>query len=378
MQFHDGKFKILILADIQDTDTPRRPTHDLLCAALDRAKPDLAVLLGDNIAGNWAGVDVHRTQKAVDAVASELYDRGVPFALVFGNHDHEGLCNAENGMEEKEAKRLILSMFRAYPNCLAREGEPMTGVGNYNLLLKDSRGQKDIFNLWFLDSNPYAPKEEGGGYGYVHEDQIAWYEKTSAALKAKNGGEPLPSLLFQHIAVPEVYDLLKEVPAWQLGGVRGNGGHGKQMYLPDRRFMYAGGLREGPCSPNRNHGQFASWRTCGDIVGAFFGHDHTNDFAGVKDGIRLVAVPAVTYHSYGWHHGVRTVTLYESDLLNFSSEILLYSDLVDKKVWNLYMANHGYAEYKSRFLPKFACALAGTALAAAGACAVQYIKNKTK
>lgn len=175
---------------------------------------------------------------------------------------------------------------------------------------------------------------------------------------------PLPSLLFQHIAVPEVYDLFKEVPAWQLAGVRGSGGHEKQRYLPDPRFIYEGGLREGPCSPNRNHGQFASWRACGDIVGAFFGHDHVNDFAGVKDGIHLVAVPAVTYYSYGWHHGVRTVTLYERDLKNFSSEILLYSDLVQKKVWNLYMKQHGYAEFRSRFLPKFAGTLAGAALTA--------------
>ena len=364
MQFHDGKFKILLLADIQDTDTPRRPTKDLLCAALDKTKPDLAVLLGDNTGGNWPRVDVRRTQKAVDAVARELYNRGVPFALVFGNHDHEGLCNAKNGMTEKGAKRLLLSMFQAYPNCLSCEGAPMTGVGNYNLLLKDSRGQKDIFNLWFFDSNPYAPQEEGGGYGYVHEDQIAWYEKTSAALTEKNGGVPLPSLLFQHIAVPEVYDLFKEVPAWQLAGVRGSGGHEKHRYLPDPQFVYEGGLREGPCSPNRNHGQFASWRACGDIVGAFFGHDHVNDFAGVKDGIHLVAVPAVTYYSYGWHHGVRTVTLYERDLKNFSSEILLYPDLVQKKVWNLYMKQHGYAEFRSRFLPKFAGTLAGAALTA--------------
>ena len=76
MQFHDGKFKILLLADIQDTDTPRRPTKDLLCAALDKTKPDLAVLLGDNTGGNWPRVDVRRTQKAVDAVARELYNRG--------------------------------------------------------------------------------------------------------------------------------------------------------------------------------------------------------------------------------------------------------------------------------------------------------------
>ena len=96
----------------------------------------------------------------------------------------------------------------------------------------------------------------------------------------------------------------------------------------------------------------------------FSGTTTSTIFAGVKDGIHLVAVPAVTYYSYGWHHGVRTVTLYERDLTRFSSEILLYSDLVQKKVRNLYMKHHGYAEFRSRFLPKFAGTLAGAALTA--------------
>lgn len=44
--------------------------------------------------------------------------------------------------------------------------------------------------------------------------------KTSDALKAENGGEPMPSLLFQHIPVPEIYELLKEVPKGTDGAVK--------------------------------------------------------------------------------------------------------------------------------------------------------------
>ena len=105
LQFHNGKFKILILSDVQDTDTPQKETTALVEAALDSTNPDLVVLLGDNTAGWWKGVDEAKTQAAVDAVAKPLDSRGIPFALVFGNHDHEGLCSDENGMTEEEAKK---------------------------------------------------------------------------------------------------------------------------------------------------------------------------------------------------------------------------------------------------------------------------------
>ena len=104
LQFHNGKFKILILSDVQDTDTPQRETTALLEAALDEAKPDLVVLLGDNTAGWWKNVDKAATEVAVDAVAKPIDSRNIPFALVFGNHDHEGLCDEQNGMQEKKQR----------------------------------------------------------------------------------------------------------------------------------------------------------------------------------------------------------------------------------------------------------------------------------
>lgn len=368
LQFKNGKFKILILSDIQDTNTPQKETVDLINAAIDAADPDFIALTGDNIAGWWKNVDQAQTEEAVDIVAKAIDDRGIPFALVFGNHDHEGLTDEKNGMTEEEAKEFILSCFQKYETCLAVEGEEMTGVGNYNLLIKDSAGEKDIFNLWFMDSNPYTPEEEGGGYGYVHEDQTKWYRKTSDALKEANGGEPVPSLLFQHIAVPEVYEMFNEVPKSTKGAVRGHGSRNNKYYVANPDYIYQGSLNEGPCPPDVNHGQFDSWVEQEDIVGAFFGHDHVNDFAGEYQGIKLVAAPGVGFYSYGNHHGVRTITLNEADLTDFESEILLFDDLVDYKVTNIYKANHGYYEYKHVFLPALFGSIAG--LAAVGASAV--------
>lgn len=366
LQFQNGKFKILILADVQDTDAPQKETTALLEAALDSTHPDLVVLLGDNTAGWWKGVDKEKTQAAVDAVAKPMDSRGIPFALVFGNHDHEGLCNDENGMTEEEAKQFLLSCFQKHETCLAVAGEDLTGLCNYNLPIKSSDGQKIAYNLWFMDSNPYTPDSEGGGYGYVHPDQIAWYEETAESLKAQNGGETVPAMLFQHIVVPEVYDMLKAVERGTAGAVRGSGAwHDKFYTVSDA--VYQGALNEGPCPSNKNGGQFDSWLQTGDIVAAFFGHDHVNDFAGVYKGIHLVATPAVTFYSYGNHRGVRTITLDEENPSTFTSEILTFADLTDLKVKNLYKANHGYYEYKYRFLPIALGVLGGAAVLAAGA-----------
>lgn len=351
LQFKNGEFKILVLADIQDTDNPQKETVDLLNSAIDKTNPDFIVLTGDNIAGWWKGVDKAKTEAAVDIVAKAIDDRNIPFAFVFGNHDHEGLASEENGMTEEEAKEFILSCFQKYDTCLAVEGEEMTGVGNYNLLVKDSKGERDIFNLWFMDSNPYTPEEEGGGYGYVHQDQINWYEKTSNELKAENGGEVIPSLLFQHIVVPEVYDMFNEAKKGTEGAVKGYGSRNDKYYVVNDEYVYDGNLNEGPCPSNANAGQFDSWVEQGDVLGAVFGHDHVNDFAGEYKGIKLIAAPGVGFYSYGNHHGVRTITLHESDLTDFDSEVLLFDDLVDYKLGNSYRINHGYYEYKNIFLP---------------------------
>ena len=187
----------------------------------------------------------------------------------------------------------------------------------------------------------------------------------------------MPAMLFQHIVVPEVYDMLSEVERGTAGAVRGSG-IWKDKYYTVSDAVYQGALNEGPCPPNKNGGQFDSWLQTGDIVAAFFGHDHVNDFAGVYKGIHFIATPAVTFYSYGNHRGVRTITLDEADTSTFTSEILTFEDLTDLKVTNLYKANHGYYEYRYLFLPIALGVLGGAAVIAAGAVVLRKVWKKRK
>lgn len=370
----NGEFKILAIADTQDTDNPQKETIDVLTKALDAAEPDLVIFLGDNTAGDWVGTNKEKTAKAIRNIAKPVNDRGIPFAMVFGNHDHEGLCNDSNGMTEEEAKEFMLSVYQDFPACLAVEGEEMTGCGTYNLLIKDHTGEKNIFNLWLMDSNPYY---EEGGYGFVQPDQKEWYIKTSDALKEANGGVPMPSLLFQHIAVPEVYQLFESSSTPANGAVRGNTKMFRNKYWKATDAVTQGSIQEGPCPADVEHNQFASWKEQGDIIGAFFGHDHPNDYLGVVDGISLCAVPAAGYYSYGWNHGARTITLHEDDLTGFETEILKADDLLDYKVKPAYKNKHGYNEYRTRFIPGvIGGAVGAVVLAAAVTGITKLIKRK--
>ena len=371
----DGKFKILAIADAQDTDTPQKETIDMLTNALDETKPDLVVFLGDNIAGWWKGVDKAKTEKAIDNIIKPVDERGIPFAIVFGNHDHEGLADDNNKMTEEEAKAFQLACYQKYKTCLAVAGEDLTGYCNYNLTIQSGTSDKDVFNLWLMDSNPYA---EEGGYGYVQPDQTEWYIRKSNELKEQNSGTPLPSLLFQHIPVPEVYELADELDKKEKGAVKGQTALTNKKYYKTNYKVTQGGFEEGPCSAGVAHNQFETWKQQGDIIGAFFGHDHPNDYLGTIDGIQLCAVPATGYYSYGWNHGARTITLDENDLSTFETTLYHNDDLLDYKVTPAYKAKHGYIEYKNVFIPAVSGTAAGVAVIAGIITAVAKIKRKKK
>jgi 3',5'-cyclic AMP phosphodiesterase CpdA len=208
LNFKDGKFEILILADPQDTDRPQQAMLDLLNASLDAAKPDLVVFLGDMIHSLSIGDNPEATKAAIDAIIKPVVDRGLQFAVVFGNHDDEGGIS-------KEAQ---MAYYQSFPGCLAVEGEPMTGCGNYYLTVNSADGTSKCV-LWFFDSGTYDTTG-AGTYACVEKDQLDWYKQTSAQLTSQYGKQ-LPGFAFQHIIVPEVYDMLSVVPKGTKGAVRG-------------------------------------------------------------------------------------------------------------------------------------------------------------
>ena len=73
--------------------------------------------------------------------------------------------------------------------------------------------------MYVFDSNSYStlPKKVVDGYGWIALDQIDWYTKTSNELTAKNGGQPLPSLAFFHIPLPEYHEAVLDEKAYLVG-----------------------------------------------------------------------------------------------------------------------------------------------------------------
>lgn len=376
MKFNNGKLKILILADIHAAREEMKWTRNHIEGVLDKTKPDLVVLLGDNVTGCFPGVSVGKVKNTINEIGSIFESRSIPFALVFGNHDHEGLCSL--GFDERSAKKFIMNEFKKFSCCLAEEGEEMTGVGNYNIPVLSTEGDKIKFNLWFVDSNPYADESEGGGYGYVHDDQTEWYEETAERLKEENGGENVPSFVFQHIIVPEIYDMFRFHSKWIKGSVKGHGRFSDGFYTMNEKFIYSGNLREGPCPPDIKSEQFDSWIKRGDVLAAFFGHDHINDFSGTYRGINIHQVPSAGFYSYGYTQGSRVITLYENDIENYDTRVVPYKEVSDVKIRNPFVKKHGYHRWLTQFLPVTAAVTAGTVAGAAIKICAGMIKKKKR
>lgn len=314
----DGKFKILLFGDIHETGDFRtnpkfKDMRKLMNAALDEYKPDLCVLLGDNCDDDvLAQSGEEEFRKMLIAVCEPIINRNIPYALILGNHEHDFK------LEDK-----IVEIYRNTYGCITRNEEPgITGAANWKDIIYSSDGETPKFCLWFIDSNNVCCDRALSHYDYVHHDQIRWFERESAKLRELNGGKPMPSFVFQHTPVPEEYQLMRKARFWELPwSAKGYGVHSKHRYVLKKGAT--GYLGEGPCSPDVNSGQFASWKKVGGVLGAFFGHDHLNDMSGYVDGIFLAQHKTAGFRAYtdGCKSCVRLLTLDESNLSTFEQEL---------------------------------------------------------
>ena len=314
----DGTFHILQLSDVHLVDpemdddpdrsvplTDELRTFEVLEKSVDMLCPDLAVLTGDVVNGYWEEMTYGYLYKIIRKIVGVFEKRGIPMAVTFGNHDSELNFHRE----------IQMAMYLEYDKFYGTfNAEEMYGCGTCNLPILSRDGSRKAFNLWLFDSGDYVRDENAKileGYDYVHPDQIAWYEKTAAALKAENGGVPLPAVLFQHIPVRQEYDFLRTADAPVPGTNGFTDDHGVYHYLEG---ALSGRLREMPCPPAGDHReQFDSWVRTGDIVAAFFGHDHVNDFIVKKDGVLLVQTLCAGQFTYGKERGCRSIILHEDD-----------------------------------------------------------------
>ncbi len=326
----DGKFKILVFADCQDDDSPYQKMIDLMCDALDNEKPDFVVFTGDNVVVGSESNFRTGAQKIIQP----LIDRGIPYAYTFGNHDDE------RGV----SKEFMHSVYSSLGYCLTYDAEPsLNGFGNCNIPVYSSNGSEIAFNLWMIDSLTYAD----GGYDHVREDQIQWYKETSIALE-NQVGHKVNSLMFQHIALPEIYNLLTESST-------GTESYLGKKYSKNLNSSASGYLGEFPCPPAVNGGQFDAIYERGDVLGVVTGHDHSNAFHGKYEGIGFLQMPGITFQSYGDDNcrGYGVIELDERDTSTYSTHTVTYYESWNGKKTNFtwetseYYGGAGTNEYIS-------------------------------
>ena len=324
----NGKFKILVITDLHEKQAngnkeTEKKTHDsllLIETSIKALSPDLVVYNGDNAFGIEEDV-----RKTIDNITRVVREREIPFAVVMGNHEHDdGACDIEK----------VFDMYAQYDNCLIRNDDKnIRGYGNYYIAIK-GKSNKTKCLLFFIDSG--ASESESPDISevdWVHDDQIEWFEKVTESFREKNKGEYVPAIVFQHMPVTEIYNLLKEVHlvegmeaiAESQNAIKGNSMFSSKYYV--LKDGVNGSLIEAPCPPDFNNGQFSSWKTHG-VKAAFFGHDHTNDFEGELDGILLAQCKGTGFNGYsdGIKTGVKLVTIEESKLPELKTHNYYFTD----------------------------------------------------
>ncbi len=304
----DGKFKIVVFADCQDDADPNDKMIEMIENALDVEKPDLVAFTGDNVVVTIESSFRTGAQKIIQP----LIDRNIPYVYTFGNHDDE------YGM----SKETMHNVYMSLGTCLTYDADPsLNGFGNCNVPIYSSTGNDIAFNLWMIDSLAY---EVGiTEYDHVREDQLAWYKKTSLELE-EQAGHKVNSIMFQHIALPEIYNLLVE----DSGGSKTYQGKTYRQELNENASGYLG---EFPCPPRTNGGQFDALLERGDVLGVVTGHDHSNGFHGKYKGIGFLQMPGMSFQSYGDDNcrGYGVIEIDERDTSTYSTYIVPYIDF-----WN--------------------------------------------
>ena len=239
LRFKKGLFKIVQITDLHYKLGVKASEQGLACVRemVETEKPDLVVVTGDIIYSAPA-------DSTLSVVLKTFAQLGVPFCMTFGNHDYDF----------KTPAVALYNQMQKTPNCVM----PVLQGKNtdYSLPILSSNGKRTAAVLYCIDTHNKPAIGGIGGYQWISHNQITWYRQRSMVYKQKNGGRPVPSLAFLHIPLPEF------------------------NYATDNTQcpMYGSRL-EKAYSPSLNSGMFASIKEMGDIMGAFCGHDHDNDYA---------------------------------------------------------------------------------------------------
>ncbi len=331
LKFRNGKLTVLQVSDPQDLQFVRGTMLKMLARAYDSVQPDLVVFTGDQILGNHLhdcnyltrltvrtrDDENHAIRTALKKLLQPVEDRGIPFAMIYGNHDDMNRVTKEEQLD----------LYRKYRCFVAPEqGDPSVDCDTSCIPVLSEDETRTAYVLWLLDSARYI-KDERRSCHWVTPQTVAWFAEKSEAFFRANGGAHVPGILFQHIPLRETLQLTEACPR-KSSSVCENG-----VYYRLRRGV-CGVMGEYPSVCEKEVGEFAAIKNSG-VRAVVFGHDHANSFTGTLDGIDFIQTGGASFRCYGSSaaRSVRVFTLYEDG--RYDTHTLSYWDLCGKKTTSL-------------------------------------------
>lgn len=365
LTFKNGTFRIMQIADIQETPWVSPDSIKLMELALDREKPDLVLFTGDQIYGLLPffriGDPLKNVERVLRQILRPITDRGIPFAVTFGNHDREsGVPNAAQA-----------ELYYRFPGCIRPDCRGEDDKGTFLLTVESETGEKKL-NLLVFDSNG---QNRTGAYEPVSKAQLVWFCGVRDRQKEELGTF-LPTLAFQHIPVPEYYNVLLKKKRRSPGAVEAFRTHKNEFYsLPDELRDAGGFLGEAPASPDVNSGEFELLRESG-VSALFVGHDHNNSFVAEYRGVTLAYTQCAGFHVYGPHRqrGVRMIVIDETAPSSFHTYTVTFDELT-KDPLSAPLLEFALTHTPTSMEQIKRLAAVGLGAAAAGVCAAAVIRR---
>ena len=315
----DGSYKICCFSDLHETADFDPRSYAALDGIIEREQPDL-VLLGGDIWNGALDRPIEELKAFLDIFTQPMESRGIPWAHVMGNHDHDYAFGDD----------AYQALFESYPHCVSMHTTPddaVDGVTNFCLPIRSSDDSRIAFAVWGLDTHILSDGlvlrngvnlRQGhrvssiitgtSHWDFVHFNQIRWYYAASEQLERENGA-PIDALMLLHAAPLEF---------------------GICIDNPDETAL-VGDIQETLFSGSLNSGVFAAALQRGDVRAMVSGHMHANTFAATYCGMTLAFDGSIGFKTGGVDalRGGRVFELNENDTAHPATRYVYAKDVIE-------------------------------------------------
>ena len=237
----------------------------------ERVKPDLVTISGDLA---WCG-----DCEAIESMANALDGYGVPYSVVWGNHDQDG------GIERLDS---VIKCLEGHNLFLYENGPCELGRGNYSIgIFENGKLLHGIIMMDTHNTEPYVNDEgkETKAWAKLSREQLVWYCKE---VKRLNSLGCRQTTLITHIpiyaynyawnaAFKEGLEPQSISPEESCGTLCWNEGYEESF----------GVMYEGICSYPADEHAFDVIKELGSTKNIICGHDHTCNFSVPYEGVRF-------------------------------------------------------------------------------------------